>query len=693
MVLRRWPKEQYEGLNGNTFSTTIHCLVSGITKISRVTRLGDGLLLYRGFGGLALPDQFYRATESGYKGFVEWGFMSTTSDKDVAVEYTGIGKGRLFPTLLQVRPAAVDHGGDISEYSQFPGEREYLWNPCSLLESNGEPFFEVTKYGIVTIIPVRMNNNVKTMTVEQLLEQKKQMHISGFEFLLNEVKFELIKVSEERRARGNAVLGTGGGVDLLQWIVEGIVEECQATLKRHRDVPPQDYIDDETFRRLVIEMLESKSHALSKVRLCREALNHMGGDGLTPLMLAAQKGDVARVKELIVQGHDVNAQNKYMRTTLHEASGPDVLRALLECNALVSAKDSMGRTAVHSVAEQGNVDSLTILIAFKANVNEADHRGRTGLHCAAESGHANMVRALIAAKADLNSENSNGLTPLDLSKDEACSEALKRAGADGWTPLIVAAEKGGEKLENYFKFRQIWRCILLKAPFPKWFVDLVCQYENSKVLDWTWGVFEPSSISISSDKLTVKRYKDSPDYSCALGSCIFDDGLHIWTIQVDNVNCMYLGIARGIEEGGLGSGPGAAGKYLLAVSNSSGDPTTIGRNPTMQLIANPSFDSGQVIKFELDTNAHTLKMCVDGILVWIATNIEDKGVSPYVCMGYEESATLLLRAKSVHRVVGAADVENRLLGFDNNFWTEEVDSELHGLPMTGDHKHALRYFR
>ena len=74
-VLRRWPVNIFESLNGNTYATTIHCLVSGVTKVSRRTRIPSGLVLYRGFGGLKLPEQFYKAPEGGFKGFVEWGFM------------------------------------------------------------------------------------------------------------------------------------------------------------------------------------------------------------------------------------------------------------------------------------------------------------------------------------------------------------------------------------------------------------------------------------------------------------------------------------------------------------------------------------------------------------------------------------------------------------------------------------------
>jgi hypothetical protein len=74
-VLRKWPDKIVKHLDGSTYATTIHCLVSGVTKVSRRTRIPSGLVLYRGFGGLSLPEQFYKAPEGGFKGFVEWGFM------------------------------------------------------------------------------------------------------------------------------------------------------------------------------------------------------------------------------------------------------------------------------------------------------------------------------------------------------------------------------------------------------------------------------------------------------------------------------------------------------------------------------------------------------------------------------------------------------------------------------------------
>ena len=68
----------------NLYSTTISVLVSAVQKIARAIRLPEGLRLFRGLGGLMdLPKAFFSADSQGRKGYVEWGFMSTTSDKQV----------------------------------------------------------------------------------------------------------------------------------------------------------------------------------------------------------------------------------------------------------------------------------------------------------------------------------------------------------------------------------------------------------------------------------------------------------------------------------------------------------------------------------------------------------------------------------------------------------------------------------
>ena len=69
---------------GNLYATTISVLVSAVQKIARAMKLPEGLRLFRGLGKLMdLPKEFFTADAQGCKGFVEWGFMSTTSDEQV----------------------------------------------------------------------------------------------------------------------------------------------------------------------------------------------------------------------------------------------------------------------------------------------------------------------------------------------------------------------------------------------------------------------------------------------------------------------------------------------------------------------------------------------------------------------------------------------------------------------------------
>ena len=97
--------------------------MSAVQKISRKQTISCGTVLYRGLGGnLDLPKQFWDQDKTGCAGFCEWGFMSTTADKAVAVMYSGIKEGKPFPSILEIESGAVDRGADISNFSQYPGE-------------------------------------------------------------------------------------------------------------------------------------------------------------------------------------------------------------------------------------------------------------------------------------------------------------------------------------------------------------------------------------------------------------------------------------------------------------------------------------------------------------------------------------------------------------------------------------------
>jgi hypothetical protein len=124
-ILRRFPLKLFQQFQqgGNLFSTTIFALESAVLKISRVMRIPPGMELFRGLGGLAeLPESFHKTDEHGCRGYMEYGFLSTTSHRETAVEYSGAGEGKPLPMVIQTRASSIDRGACIKDLSQYPEE-------------------------------------------------------------------------------------------------------------------------------------------------------------------------------------------------------------------------------------------------------------------------------------------------------------------------------------------------------------------------------------------------------------------------------------------------------------------------------------------------------------------------------------------------------------------------------------------
>jgi hypothetical protein len=269
-ILRRFPLDLYSVYadGENTFSTTIFVLVSAVQRIARAMQLPEGLIVYRGLGGqMDLPLRFFEPDSSGCLGFAEWGFMSTTADKRVAIQYSGVREGRPRATILVITCGAVDRGACIRDFSQYPSEIEYLWLPCSFVQPSGSRFVEVSSSGVVTMVPVRVNANLKTMTVEEILGQKKAMHLASFRYLQGELKRDLEHIVETEG--GSARLLADTSPKKSKFSVRGflrhIQKQGQEVYERHCAVEAAGYIGDDDYRALVTEMLDVKAFALSKL--------------------------------------------------------------------------------------------------------------------------------------------------------------------------------------------------------------------------------------------------------------------------------------------------------------------------------------------------------------------------------------------------------------------------------------------
>jgi ankyrin repeat protein len=138
----------------------------------------------------------------------------------------------------------------------------------------------------------------------------------------------------------------------------------------------------------------------------RTVVEYLVGEGaIETLRVAIYLGDVAKVKNLIDKGADVNAGTGTAWTPLHYAARYNqraVAEALIAAGARVDSPTKYGWTPLHMAAEEGHLDVVQLLSAKGANVNAADEDGQTPLHLALRKQHVRVAELLISGGADAN---------------------------------------------------------------------------------------------------------------------------------------------------------------------------------------------------------------------------------------------------------------------------------------------------
>ena len=110
--------EIFEDLNrGNRYTTTLYVINSAVLKMSKLTIARP---VYRGYSGGSMPAAFQVANGFGVRGGVESAFMSTTTDRSVAMGYASHGSVGI---VIEMEMGMVDRGAELSWLSQYPHEQ------------------------------------------------------------------------------------------------------------------------------------------------------------------------------------------------------------------------------------------------------------------------------------------------------------------------------------------------------------------------------------------------------------------------------------------------------------------------------------------------------------------------------------------------------------------------------------------
>ncbi|PSN53756.1 Palmitoyltransferase Hip14 [Blattella germanica] len=134
------------------------------------------------------------------------------------------------------------------------------------------------------------------------------------------------------------------------------------------------------------------------------------------IVKATQYGSLARCKELIEAGYDVNRPDSETVTLLHWAAinnRREIIHYYLNKGAEVDAVGGeLLATPLHWATRQGHLGSVTLLMQHGADPSLRDGEGCSCIHLAAQFGHTAIVAYFVAKGVNKNMQDRNGMTPL-----------------------------------------------------------------------------------------------------------------------------------------------------------------------------------------------------------------------------------------------------------------------------------------
>ncbi|WP_265017172.1 ankyrin repeat domain-containing protein [Wolbachia endosymbiont (group B) of Endotricha flammealis] len=113
------------------------------------------------------------------------------------------------------------------------------------------------------------------------------------------------------------------------------------------------------------------------------------------LLIAAEKGDLEKVRESIRRGANVNIQ------------------------------DRQGWTPLFWAIQKNNFNIIELLLDNSADIKVKDNEGWTPLHWAVQLGSLNVVKYFVEKGADVNALTADGRAPLDIAKDKGHNKIVE----------------------------------------------------------------------------------------------------------------------------------------------------------------------------------------------------------------------------------------------------------------------------
>jgi len=180
---------------------------------------------------------------------------------------------------------------------------------------------------------------------------------------------------------------------------------------------------------------------------------------MAPLHNAVSAGNLAEVRRLVNARANVNARNNDRLTPLMLAAhrgDANVIRYLLSKGANARARQNQNhpRTALIYAVEKGNVNSVRALIRH-SNLNVQDGNGRSALTTAASLNKKNLVRMLVRAGAKSNDATLEYIMNNNAMKNLIGSARVRRIAMKNTVPPRMRAAMKARENRNLEMRRQL----------------------------------------------------------------------------------------------------------------------------------------------------------------------------------------------------------------------------------------------
>jgi ankyrin repeat protein len=203
-----------------------------------------------------------------------------------------------------------------------------------------------------------------------------------------------------------------------------------------------------------------------------DLINAPDNDGKTPLILAAEKGQLVVAKYLLDHGANVNARSRNHGEVPLIAAASNGHKAMVELLLSHGADvTGGGLNPLYVAASRGYVSVAEVLLANKADVNQPSGTDTSGLRpvdVAARDGKTEMLDLLINHGADVNATDALGHTPIELAargnelpaikillaakanieaKDKEGATALQMAAGNGYANIVSLLLSSGAAVD------------------------------------------------------------------------------------------------------------------------------------------------------------------------------------------------------------------------------------------------------